>query len=572
MAQKVVVIGGVALGPKAACRCLRLSPETELTLVDENFYISYGGCGLPYYVSGEIQSLDALRSTNYQVIRDPEFFAKFKGFQVLNQTRALAIDRSAQTVKVKNLLTGAESLLPYDQLVLATGARPKIPDLAGKDLGNVFTLTKLEAASEIRKACASGEVAEAVIVGGGFIGLEAAVALADMWDIKVTVIEASPSVLHSVLPQSLSLIAEHDLAKHKVNIIHQEKIKELIGEKGKVCQVVTEQRQIPAQMVLLATGFTPNTQLAKDCGLKTTANGAILVDESLRTSDPKIFAGGDCAATKNLITGKAGYLPLGSLSNRQGRVIGTNLAGGTATFKGHVGTWCIKLFEQGIASTGLTIEQARRAGFDAISVFVEQLDRAHFYPEKEMMALEIVVDKNTRKVLGLQGASLNIHGVKARIDAVASALQFSEVTIDDISNLEVAYAPPFAAAMDVVNVVANVADNVLAGRFKPITATEFVELWQKRADNQIFFIDARPAKAGSALEAAHADWHCLPLEELPERFKEIPSDREIAIICNTGLRAYESILLLAKHGLTNVVNVQGGMQAVKQMGLLAELN
>ncbi|MCR5814462.1 MAG: FAD-dependent oxidoreductase [Desulfovibrio sp.] len=572
MAQKVVIIGGVALGPKAACRCMRLAPDTELTLVDENTFISYGGCGLPYYVSGEIQALDALRSTNYQVVRDPGFFARMKGFTVRNQTRALSIDRAQKTVRIRNLATQTEEDLPYDKLVLATGAKPRVPNVDGHDLGNVFTLTKLEDAQRIRQACENGSVTEAVIVGGGFIGLESAVALADMWGVKVTVLEMDGYLMRSVLPESLGLMAEHDLVQHKVSVCKSEKLLKIEGKNGKVCRVVTNKQTIEAQLVIIAAGFIPNGQLAAQAGLETIGNGAIKVDQWMRTTDPDIYAGGDCCALKNIITGKYGYLPLGSLSNRQGRVIGSNLAGGSDTFPGFVGTWAIKLFDLSIASTGMTINRARMEGFDAISVCAEQLDRAHFYPEKDMMCLEIVVEKGTRRVLGMQGASVNGHGLKARIDAVSACLQYAKPTVNDISNLEVGYAPPFAAAMDIVNVAGNVADNVLSGRFTPISGQEFVKLWQERGDNHIFFIDARPARAGKAMEEKNPDWHAIPLEEIEQRLDELPKDRQIAIICNTGLRSYESLLIMQrKGGLNNVINSLGGMQALKQMGLEEKL-
>lgn len=567
MSEKIVIIGGVALGPKAACRCMRLDPQKEITLIDENVYISYGGCGLPYYVSGEIQALDALRSTNYQVVRDPGFFKKMKGFTVRNQTRALSIDREKKVVHVQDVVTGKEDALPYDKLVLATGARPRKLPIEGADLKNVYTLTHMEDADKIRKACEAGSVTDAVIIGGGFIGLEAAVALADMWGINVSVLEMGEHLMSAVLPKTMGLMAETDLKKHDVNVYCQEKTVKIEGDNGAVCAVHTDKRVIKAQLVIVAAGFIPNSELAKDCGLEIGPRGAIVVDEYMRTSDPDIYAGGDCCSIKNLITGKYGYLPLGSLSNRQGRIIGTNLAGGNDTFPGYVGTWCVKLFDLSIAATGLTIDRARQEGFDAISVCVEQLDRAHFYPEKDMMALEIVVEKGSRRVLGIQGASVNSHGLKGRIDAVAAVLQYSKPTVHEISNLEVGYAPPFASAMDVVNVAGNVAENVLEGRFKAVTGIEFMELWKNRAQNNIFFIDARPAKAAKEMEKKHSDWHAIPLEELQDRIDEIPHDRQIAIICNTGLRSYDSLLIMAKHGIRDVLNSTGGMQAVKQMGL-----
>lgn len=567
MSEKILVVGGVALGPKAACRCKRLMPDAEVMLVDENVFISYGGCGIPYYVSGEIQNLDDLRSTPYHTVRDTEFFRDMKGITVRTQTRALAIDRAAKTLLVKDVVSGKEEKLPYDKLVLATGASPRVPPIEGKDLKNVLSLTRLEAAGAIRAACQEGKVSEAVIVGGGFIGLEAAVALADMWGVKVSVVEMMDQILPGVLSQPLSLMAANDCLTHKVDVFTSEKVLRLEGENGTVTKVVTDKREIPAQLVIFAAGFIPNGQLAKDAGLEVAPFGAVVVDEHMRTTDPSIYAGGDCVAIKNIITGKVGYLPLGSMANRQGRIIGTNLAGGNARFPGFVGSWAVKLFGLSFCGVGLTVERARKEGFDAMSVSVEQLDHAHFYPEKSMMSLELVVDKATSRVLGIQGACADPDSLKARIDAVAAALQYSKPTVEDISNLEIAYAPPFASAMDVVNVVANVADNALSGRFTPVTADQFMDLWKKRNENHVFFIDSRPAAAGKAVQEKHPDWHAMPLEEIAARISEVPKDRPVAIICNTGLRAYDSLLVLARNGVTNVVNSTGGMQAVIKMGL-----
>ena len=567
MSEKILVVGGVALGPKAACRCKRLMPDAEVMLVDENVFISYGGCGIPYYVSGEIQNLDDLRSTPYHTVRDTEFFRDMKGITVRTQTRALAIDRAAKTLLVKDVVSGKEEKLPYDKLVLATGASPRVPPIEGKDLKNVLSLTRLEAAGAIRAACQEGKVSEAVIVGGGFIGLEAAVALADMWGVKVSVVEMMDQILPGVLSQPLSLMAANDCLTHKVDVFTSEKVLRLEGENGTVTKVVTDKREIPVQLVIFAAGFIPNGQLAKDAGLEVAPFGAVVVDEHMRTTDPSIYAGGDCVAIKNIITGKIGYLPLGSMANRQGRIIGTNLAGGNARFPGFVGSWAVKLFGLSFCGVGLTVDRARKEGFDAMSVSVEQLDHAHFYPEKAMMSLELVVDKATSRVLGIQGACADPDSLKARIDAVAAALQYSKPTVEDISNLEIAYAPPFASAMDVVNVVANVADNALSGRFTPVTADQFMDLWKKRSENHVFFIDSRPAAAGKATQEKHPDWHAIPLEEIAARISEVPKDRPVAIICNTGLRAYDSLLVLARNGVTNVVNSTGGMQAVIKMGL-----
>lgn len=567
MAKKIVIIGGVALGPKAAARCRRVDPEAEITMIDENLYISYGGCGMPYYVSGEVQNLDALRSTSADIIRDPIFFKEMKDINVLNQTRALSINRESRSVTVENLITGQRRDLPYDKLVLATGSRPRVPEICGITLKGVLALTRLEEAEEIRKACEGGKISEAVIIGGGFIGLEAAVALADMWGVKTSVVEMMDQLLPGVLPPIMGRMAEYDCRSNNVDVFTSEKVVRLEGEGDHVARVITDKREIPCQLVLLAAGFIPNNALAQSAGLELAPFGGIITDDHMRTSDPDIYAGGDCAATRSIITGEYGYLPLGSLANRQGRVIGTNIGGGNATFPGYVGTWSVKLFKQSFCGVGLTAPKAVLAGFDAIGVSIEQLTRAHFYPENDIMGLEIVVDRKTRRVLGMQGVCPDGDALKARIDAVAGVLEYAKPAVEDIANLEVAYSPPFSSAMDIVNTVANVAENVISGRMDAITGEDFMALWQDRHHNNVFFIDLRPPLASKKIEAKYPEWHAIPLEELHTKMKDIPRDRPIALICNTGHRAYDAMLQLKNHGYTDLVNSMGGMQTLAKLGM-----
>lgn len=566
MPKHVVVIGGVALGPKAACRFKRLDPEAHVTMIDQAPRISYGGCGIPYYVSGEVNNVESLQATPYNVVRDPEFFRVNKGVEALIETRAVAIDRSARTVDIENLRTGERRTLGYDKLVLALGSKANRPPIEGMDLGGVTAVTNLEEAEEVRRAVAAGEVSNPVIVGGGFIGLEMAVAFADMWGLNTTVVELTDQLMTGFVSSSLYRMLRHDLEKNDVTIHTGEKVIRLEGEDGKVCRVVTDKRTIDADLVILAAGVSPNTKLARDAGIEVDARGAIIVDEHMRTSDPDIFAGGDCVTIPNLVTGKPGFFPLGSMANRQGRVIGTNLAGGNASFPGAVGSWAVKLFEGSAAGAGLTIETALREGFDAINVHVEQFDRAHFYPEKAMMTLQLVVDKPTRRVLGIQGFSTLGDALTARINAVATMLA-NKPTIEDISNAEVVYSPPFASAMDILNVAGNVAENVIEGRCRLVSCEEFAKMWENRAGEHLCFIDTRLApNAEPLLEKYPGEWCNIPEEELAARIGEIPGDRTVVLVCNTGLRSYESQLILEHHGLANTRSVAGGMVAVHKIG------
>lgn len=566
MPQNILVIGGVALGPKAACRFKRLQPDSNVTMIEQGTYISYGGCGIPYFVSGDVGNMDALRSTSAQVIRDADFFQKMRGVNVLTQTRALSINRRNKTVTVENTAHGEKRDLPYDKLVIATGSSPRVPPIPGHDLKNVTTVTNLEAAQAVQQNCAGRKISHAVIVGGGFIGLEMAVALADQWGIQTTVIELLDHILPAQLSPNLAQMARHDLEELGITVLTGEKVTELKGKDGAVCQLVTDKRVLDADQVIFSVGVSPNSQIAADAGLVCHPRGGIVVNKHMQTSDPDIYAGGDCVVVPHLISGEQAFLPLGSLANRHGRVIGTNMAGGDDVFDGVVGSWCVKLNKMSACGTGLTELQARRTGFDAVAVPMEQLDKAHFYPEKSMMTLEVVADRQTRRVLGVQGFCADGIALKARIDTVAAMLQFSRPTLNDLANVEIAYAPPFAAALDVINAAANVADNVLAGRHKSVTPAEFTDLWEHRAENHCVVLDARPGKASIPLAQKYpGDWLAIPVEELEERLNEIPRDRPVALICNSGSRAYDVQLKLRRHGIDSV-NAAGGMQAMKKRG------
>ena len=566
MPKNVLVIGGVALGPKAACRFKRLEPESKVTLIDQGAIISYGCCGIPYFVGGDVEKVEGLRATSAGVIRTPEFFHDLRDVDVQLGTRALKINRREKTVTVEDVATGQTRDIAYDKLVIATGSTPRVPPIPGHDLENVTTVTCIEAAQAVQQRCAARSISSAVIVGAGFIGLEMAVALADQWGIKTTVIELLPQVLPAQISPNLAHMAQHDLEELGITVLTGEQVKELRGEDGKVRQVVTDKRVIDADEVIFSVGVSPNSQIAADAGLDCHPRGGIIVDKHMRTNDPDIYAGGDCVVVPNLITGQPAYLPMGSMANRQGRVIGTNLAGGDSTFDGVVGSWCVKLYKMSACGTGLTLRQAIQAGFDAAGVPMEQLDKAHFYPEKSMMTIEVVVDKPSRRVLGVQGFCSDGIALKARIDAVAAMLQFSRPTLNDLSNLEVAYAPPFAAAMDVINTAANVADNVLSGLHKSILPDEFIELWKHRRENGCIVLDVRPGKGSLPLAQKYpGEWLAIPLEELQARINEIPRDRKVALICNTGSRAYDAQLKLRRHGI-DTVNSAGGMQTMKKRG------
>ncbi len=429
----------------------------------------------------------------------------------------------------------------------------------------MFTVSNINEAVAIKKDISEGKVGKAVVIGAGAIGLEMAEALADMWGIETSVVEIADQVLPGIISANVAQMVQHHLKEKEVSLYTGEKVERIEGD-TRVRNVITDKRSLEADMVIMAVGVRPNSDLARDAGLRLSPSGAIIVDKRLQSSDPDIYAGGDCVQITNLVTGKPGYYPLGSMANRQGRVIGTNLADGGAEFAGAVGSFVIKLFDISVASSGLSIETAKKEGFDAVSAFVVQFDRAHFYPEKDLIYLELVVEKGTGRVLGIQGVGNTGDGMLARINAVAAILKYRP-TIADISNLELPYSPPFSSAMDVLNALANTAENILAGMNRAIEAEQFVEWWKNRKEGETFFLDCRGwGNAGPFVEKYPDHWKNIPQDELKKRIEEVPRDKRIALVCNTGVRSYEAQLILNQMGIKDTYNVQGGMAGLKKYG------
>ncbi|MCJ7775397.1 MAG: FAD-dependent oxidoreductase [Desulfobulbaceae bacterium] len=566
MPQNIVIIGAVALGPKAACRFKRLEPDSHVTMLDQTNLIAYGGCGIPYLISGDVSDPDQLQSTSFHMLRDEDFFKHAKDIDVMTNTRAVSIDRKKKSVLVQNVLNGNKKTLPYDKLVLATGSKPRRLSIPGDDLHGIFTVSDLNEATAIKQEIAGGKVEKAVIIGAGAIGLEMAEALADMWGIETAVVEILDQVLPGVISPNLARMVQHHMEENEISFCLKEKVERFEGE-NRVKAVITDKKTLNADLVIMAVGVAPNSVLAREAGLKVSSAGAIVVNEELQTSDPNIYAGGDCIELTNLITGKPGYWPLGSLANRQGRVIGTNLAGGQAKFEGAVGSFVIKLFETSVASAGLNIETAAKEGFDAVSAFVVQFDRAHFYPEKDLLYMELVVENGTGRVLGIQGLGPKSQGVVARVSAVASILKYQPTTAD-ISNLELPYSPPFSSAMDITNALGNTAENILAGKNRVIDANQFADWWEKRGDGDTFFLDCRGWGNAEPFVKKYPDhWKSIPQDELWKRLKEVPRDKKLVLICNTGVRSYEAQVTLDQVGIQDTYNIQGGVAAFKKWGL-----
>ncbi len=546
--MNIVIIGGVAAGPKVAARIMRNDPKANVTVVEKGKFLSYAGCGLPYYVSGVVKTQEELMSTPVGVMRDPVFFQKVKNFTIKNFTEATKINRAEKTVDIKDLNTGEESSLSYDKLVICTGASPFTPPIDGADLDGVYHLHGIEDAEGIKARLAEKKALDTVIMGGGLIGLEMTEALAEH-GCRVTVVEMLDHVLPIIDPEMATLVEKHMEAKG-ARVMTSTKVTAIKGE-GKVSAVVTDKGEIPADMVIVSVGVRPNTALAKDAGLELGKRGGILTDATMLTSDEDIYAAGDCVEPIDLITGEPTFVPLGSTANKQGRVAANSVCGKNDAFPGVIGSSVCKVFDFTVARTGLTDKAAKAAGYDIVSVIAPGPDKPHFMPGAAPIFLKLTADKDSRRILGMQAVGPG-DGDK-RVNAAAVAIT-AGMTVDEFAQVDLCYAPPYSPAMDNALVVANVLRNKLDGQYKSAIAQE-IKPWLD--SGEAVLLDVRSPGEREQMLIEEALW--IPLGALRSRTAELPKDKRIIPFCKISLRGYEAALILQDAGFEDVVVMDGGI-------------
>ncbi|MDR7867551.1 MAG: FAD-dependent oxidoreductase [Sporomusaceae bacterium] len=552
--MNIVIIGGVAAGLKAAAKARRVDPAARITVVEKGKMISYGACGLPYYVAGDVQDINQLMTTPAGAVRNQAFFKNVKDIDVLTETLATGIDRAAKEVTVKDLASGEERKLPYDKLVIATGAVPVKPPLPGIELENVFQLWHPDDAKAVRAGLERGKFANAVIIGAGLVGLEMAEAL-KLWEVNVTVIEMQNQIFPAFLDEEIAGSVAKYARQQGLTLLTGEKVEKFTGD-GAVSAVVTDQRTIPADLVILAIGVRPNVVLAKNAGLAIGSTGAIAVNENLRTSDPDIFAGGDCVENTHIISGEKIFTPMGSTANKHGRVIGDNLLGGDEKFRGVLGTVVVKVLDMNVGKTGLSERDAKRLGYDYVTAMVGGHDRPHYMPGAKLITVKLIAEANTGRILGAQ--AFGEGEIAKRIDIVATAITLGG-TVGDLFDIDVAYAPPFNSPIDNVAVAALAVLNKLAGRLKGIsslTAKEKIDV------GKTVFLDVRtPDEVKQQGKLPGGNVQYIPLGQLRSRLAELNKDDEIVAFCKISLRGYEAALILEGGDFKNVQVMEGGINA-----------
>jgi len=556
--MKVVIVGGVACGPKTAARLRRLKPDAEITLLDKGKVLSYGACGLPYYVEGRFERLDALVETPLGVKRDPVFFRKVKGFEALTETEAVRIDRTGKTVEVVSRADGASRTLSYDKLVLATGASPVRLSIPGIDLDGVHFMHHLEDAAVVRSLADQGRVHKATIVGAGLIGMEMCEALASK-GVQVTIVEMLPTVMGLLLDEEIGRLAMRHLAAKGVSLRMGETVSTLEGDgQGRLVRVRTSGGVIESDLCLLAVGVRPNSALAAQAGLAVDARGGILINPFCQTSDPDIYAGGDCVANACVhdLSGSRMFAPQGSTSNKHGRIIANHIAGLAEPFPGVLGTVICKVFEITIARTGLTERQARALGYDLETVLWAGSDLPHYMPAGGSFCMKLVVNRRTRQLIGFQAVGSG--DVAKRLDVAATAMAF-QATVDAIAHLDLGYAPPYSPPIDPILTAAHIAQNKLDGVTRGISPVELKRRIEG-GDPDILLLDVRGPAEIQEVRLPYKDRsRSIPLGALRERLSELPRDKHIVTLCKVSLRGYEAERILSGAGFPRVSFLDGGI-------------
>lgn len=551
MSKRVVIVGGVAAGMKTAARLRRLDAEAEIIVLERGPQLSYGACGFPYFISGEVKSMDSFDHTPQGALRDSNYFAAVKGIDARCGCNVQKIDRVQKCVHYME--KGELKQLSYDVLVLATGSTPVKLPLPNADVAGIHSFWFPWDVEAVDKEIAEGGVKDVVIIGAGFIGLELAEAFVRR-GLHTSVLEQQDRLLPQLLDEDMAALLLRDTKNPLLDIYLEERAGAFTVENGKVSGVQTDKRVIPAQLVIVAVGVRPNVELAREAGLVIGPSGCIAVNEYLQTSDDAIYAGGDCAENTHRVSGAKVFVPMGSTANKHGRVIADNICGARKQYPGVLGTAACRFFEQEAGATGLNERTARQAGIDFASVVVPGSDRLGYMPGVGRIVLKLLAEKSSGRVLGAQAVGAS---VAKRIDTLAAAISLG-ATLEDLSGLDLAYAPPFNTPIENIATAANVLQNKLDGQLRSINPVDFEK---NRTQEDYLFVDVRtPAEVAAKRIADIPSRVNLPLDTLRTAdISKMDKEQKIVTACQIDLRGYEAEVILRTRGFRDVYSLEGGM-------------
>lgn len=541
--MKVVIVGGVAGGATAAARIRRLNEQAEIVVFERSGYISYANCGLPYYIGGVITDPEEL------TLQTPESF--FSRFRVNMKVRheVTAIHPEEKTVSVKNLETGEKFEESYDKLILSPGAKPTQPRFPVADLDKVFTLRTVEDTLRIKEYINESHPKSAVLVGGGFIGLELADNLREL-GMDVTVVEYAKQLM-TPFDSDMAAFIHNEMRKHGVKLVLGRAVEGLEEADGGVDVLLKDEQPLRADMVILAIGVSPETTLAKDAGLELGIKGSIVVNDRMETSISDIYAVGDAVQVKHFVTGQDVLLSLAGPANKQGRIAADNICDGDSHYTGSQGSSVIKIFGMTAATTGVNETNARKTGLDVDTVILSPMSHAGYYPGGKVMTMKVVFEKATYRLLGAQ--IVGYEGVDKRIDVLATAIR-AGMKATELKDLDLAYAPPYSSAKDPVNMAGFMIDNIAKGVLKQWHLADVDTLPR---DGSVTLLDTRTV---GEFDGGHIDGFLnIPVDELRERLGELDKRKPVYVICQSGLRSYIACRILAGNGF-ECYNFSGGFR------------
>ena len=538
--MKTLIIGGVAGGASCAARLRRLDEKAEIIIFERGEFISFANCGLPYYIGGEITEKGNL------TLQTPESFKARFNIDVRTFCEAVAIDTQNKTVTLREVKTGKAYIERYDSLVLSPGASPIRPGIEGIESDKVFTLRNIPDTIKIKQYIEEKHPKSAVVVGGGYIGVEMAENLVKA-GLDVTIVELSD---HLIAPLDFDMAADvHKYVKAKGIKLALGNGVVAVKDHGRGLTVALNKGAIEADMVLLSVGVRPDTAFVRSSGIETDGRGSIIVNERMQTSAPDVYAVGDAATVRNFVTGEPSFVPLAGPANKQGRIAADNIGGIPSEYKGTQGSSVLKLFDMTVATTGLNEKSAAAAGYDYDKTYTYSASHASYYPGASMMSVKVLWDKATQKILGAQ--IVGFDGVDKRMDVIATAMRLG-AKVTDLAELELCYAPPFGSAKDPVNMVGFVAENVITGKIGQFFWHDVEKLPR---DGSVTLLDTR-TNTEVARGKIDGFMH-IPLDSLRERIHEIPVGKPVYVHCHSGLRSYIACRILAGNGF-ECYNLAGG--------------
>ncbi len=554
--KRIVIIGGSAAGPKAACKAKRVDPDAEVTIIQRAPDLSMASCGYPYYLRDGFDR-NLLVCTPVGVVRDAAFYRIVKDISALVSTEVRCIDRANKRVQVHILNSGEQAWVPYDKLVIATGASPVVPSVAGADLDGVHTLWSLQDTDRIKQRIEKDRPRKAVIIGGGLVGMEMCEALHHL-GVHITVVEKAPHIL-AFLDVEMASVVEKYVREKGVDLVTRTGVESFHGVDGRLTEVCLEDgRTLPCEFALVSVGVRPNTEVARAAGLELGRFGGIKVNAHLQTSDSDIYAAGDCIEISHLVSGQERHIPLGDLANLQGRVVGQNvILGNVARYPGAIGTGACKIFDLNVGSTGLSEEALRRAGdSNSVAVVISQTDLPGYMGGK-LLVIKLIAAKTSGKILGMQAVGL---GDASKRVAVAATAIYAGLTVEAMANLDLPYAPPYSQAIDPIIVAAHALQNKQQGWMQGLTTQEVLE--RVASEPRPYLLDVRSPPEYEEMRLDLGE-QLIPLGKLRNSGRELPADRSTEIIayCKTSLRGYEAAILLQAMGYKNVKVMEGGLVA-----------